>query len=44
MTTPSMYGYWAKENDGLTEGAYCSCTAVYEIYAYFFLICNTTMG
>jgi hypothetical protein len=29
--------YCAKEDDGLTEGAYCSCTAGYEIYACFFL-------
>jgi hypothetical protein len=28
--------YCAKEDDGLTEGAYCSCTAGYEIYACFF--------
>jgi hypothetical protein len=25
-----------KEDDVLTEGAYCSCTAGYEIYACFF--------
>jgi hypothetical protein len=37
-TTPTMYRYCAKEDDGLTEGAYCSCTAGYEIYACFFLI------
>ena len=36
MTTPTMYIYCAKEDDGLTEGAYCSCTAGYEIYACFF--------
>jgi hypothetical protein len=30
-----MYRYCAKEDDGLTEGAYCSCTAGYEIYACF---------
>jgi hypothetical protein len=28
--------YCAKEDDGLTEGAYCSCSAGYEIYACFF--------
>ena len=33
-----MYRYCAKEDDGLTEGAYCSCTAGYEIYACFFKI------
>jgi hypothetical protein len=38
MMTPTMYRYCAKEDDGLTEGAYCSCTAGYEIYACFFLI------
>jgi hypothetical protein len=27
--------YCTKEDDGLTEGAYCSCTAGYEIYACF---------
>ena len=35
MTTTTMYGYWAKEDDGVTEGTYCSCTAGYEIYACF---------
>jgi hypothetical protein len=30
-----MHRYCAKEDDGLTEGAYCSCTAGYEIYACF---------
>ena len=38
MMTPTMYRYCAKEDDGLTEGAYCSCTAGYEIYTCFFLI------
>jgi predicted nucleic acid-binding Zn finger protein len=33
-----MYIYCAKEDDGLTEGAYCSCTAGYGIYACFFKI------
>jgi hypothetical protein len=28
----------SKEDDGLTKGAYCSCTAGYEIYDGFFLI------
>jgi hypothetical protein len=28
--------YHIEEDDGLTEGAYCSCTAGYEIYACFF--------
>ena len=37
MTTPTMYRYCTKEDDGLTEGAYCSCTAGYEIYACFSL-------
>jgi hypothetical protein len=27
-----MYRYCTKEDDGLTEGAYYSCTAGYEIY------------
>ena len=36
MTTPTMYRYCTKEDDGLTEGAYCSCTAGYEMYACFF--------
>jgi hypothetical protein len=36
MMIPTMYRYCAKEDDGLTEGAYCSCTAGYEIYACFF--------
>jgi hypothetical protein len=30
-----MYRYCAKKDDGLTEGAYCSSTAGYEIYAFF---------
>ena len=38
MMTSTMYRYCAKEDDGLTEGAYCSCTAGYEIYACFFKI------
>jgi hypothetical protein len=38
MTTPTMYRYCAKEDDGLTEGAYCSCTAGSEMYVCFFLI------
>jgi hypothetical protein len=38
MTTPTMYRYCTKEDDGLTEGAYCSCTAGYEIYACFFFM------
>ena len=36
MTNPTMYRYCTKEDDGLTERAYCSCTAGYEIYACFF--------
>jgi hypothetical protein len=36
MMTHTMYRYCTKEDDGLTEGAYCSCTAGYEIYACFF--------
>jgi hypothetical protein len=36
LTQNVMYRYCAKEDDGLTEGAYCSCTAGYEIYACFF--------
>ena len=36
MTTPTLYRYCTKEDDGLTEGAYCSCTTGYEIYACFF--------
>ena len=36
MTTPTKYRYCTKEDDGLTEGAYCSCTTGYEIYACFF--------
>ena len=35
---PTMYRYCVKEDDGLTEGAYCSCTAGYDIYACFFFI------
>jgi hypothetical protein len=35
--TDTMYRYCTKEDDGLTEGAYCSCTAGFEIYACFFL-------
>jgi hypothetical protein len=31
-----MHIYCAKEDDGLTEGAYFSCTAGYEIYDVFF--------
>ena len=49
MTTPTMYRYCTKEDDGLTEGAYCSCTAGYEIYACFFLfsilcLCSANSG
>ncbi len=33
---PTMHIYCAKEDDGLTEGAYCSCTAGYAIYVCFF--------
>ena len=49
MTTPTMYRYCTKEDDGLTEGAYCSCTAGYEIDAWFFLfsilcLCSTNSG
>ena len=36
MFTITDISYCAKEDDGLTEGAYCSCTAGYEIYACFF--------
>ena len=37
------------EDDGLTEGAYCSCTAGYEIYACFALfsiscLCSANSG
>jgi hypothetical protein len=41
-----MYRYCAKEDDGLTEGAYCSCTAGYEIYAcqpYSLSACHLSM-
>ena len=49
MMTPTMYRYCAKEDDGLTEGAYCSCTAGYEIYACFFFnslscLCSANSG
>ena len=49
MTTPTMYRYCTKEDDGLTEGAYCSCTAGYEVYACFFLfsilcLCSANSG
>jgi hypothetical protein len=33
-----MYRYCTKEDDGLTEGAYCSCTAEYEMNACFLKI------
>ena len=44
-----MYKYCTKEDDGLTEGAYCSCTAGYEIYACFSLfsiscLCSANSG
>ena len=49
MTIPTMYRYCTKEDDDLTEGAYCSCTAGYEIYACFFLfsiscLCSANSG
>jgi hypothetical protein len=47
--TDTMYWYCTKEDDGLTEGAYCSCTAGYEMYACFFLfsiscLCSANSG
>ena len=44
-----MYRYCVKEDDGLTEGAHCSCTAGYDIYACFFLfsilcLCSANSG
>jgi hypothetical protein len=41
--------HFCGEDDGLTEGVYCSCTAGYEIYACFFLfsilcLCSVNSG
>jgi hypothetical protein len=43
-----MYIYCTKEDDGLTEGAYCSCTAGYELCACFLFsvscLCSANSG
>jgi hypothetical protein len=39
----NVYIYCTKGDDGLTEGAYCSCTAGYEIYACFSNISMVSM-
>jgi hypothetical protein len=50
MMTPTMYRYCAKEDDGLTEGAYCSCTAGHTMIMFIKPtrinlkgICNSTL-